>query len=277
MEKKKNIIALSLGLISGLALMAVSYGYFFSEEETPTTTETFTPETVLQVEISEVEEEISEVEEEIVEEVEEEVDIEALLETAEDLETYELWQAFKEQVESGEIVLDSPTSESESMETVEDMYTVERKQLYVAQAVASSVFPTWRDITYGAENTLDGNTDTAWVENADGIGIGEWVEHHFGSVQSVEEIQFYNGYGSAYEQNGVCSQVSISLSGGEHFIYDVNGHWNTLILPSAFESEWVRITILKAYSSQDQDTCISEILIFNKSEGVATTHTQYSQ
>lgn len=152
-----------------------------------------------------------------------------------------------------------------------DMTGVERRQVSVAEAVASSTFPTWQNITYDANNSMDGNTDTAWVENADGIGVGEWLEHRFASTEVVQEIQFYNGYGSAYEQNGVSSRVIISLSQGETFLYNVNGHWNTLILPYALESEWVRITILEAYSSEDQDTCISEMMVFNKSDEPPTT------
>lgn len=149
-----------------------------------------------------------------------------------------------------------------------DFENLERKQINVKKAVASSTFPDWEYITYGAENTLDGDISTAWVENAEGIGIGEWIEYQFEDNELIQEIQIYNGYGSAYDRNGIANLIQVTLSEGEIFTYPVVGHWNTLVLPTPVKTSSVRITILNAYSSKDQDTCISEILIYNKFEDI---------
>ncbi|MFI3202563.1 MAG: hypothetical protein R3Y54_13770, partial [Eubacteriales bacterium] len=146
-----------------------------------------------------------------------------------------------------------------------DMSNMERKQLAITNASASSILPTWQHKTYVPNNTLDGDTGTAWVENASGMGIGEWIEYYFSSTEVVQEIQFYNGYGAVFDTNGVLSKVAISLSGGETFLYSVGGHWNTLVLPYALETTSVRLTIVEAYTNQHQDTCISETVIYNKS------------
>lgn len=246
-EKKKTYL-FPLGLATGFLLSAVLLSGLFSSNEEETAP--------LPVEVPPVSEEIIEISAPV-----EEMD-------SLDIESLEQEEAVEEETPVEEEI--PPETEPEPVTGI-DMSGVSRTQVPVARAVASSVFPTWRNITYGAENTLDGDTGTAWVENASGIGVGEWLEHQFDSPQVVQEIQFYNGYGSAYTQNGVSSQVALSLSGGETFLYDVNGHWNTLVLPYPLESSSVRITILEAYSSEDQDTCISEMLVFNKSEEKPST------
>lgn len=152
-----------------------------------------------------------------------------------------------------------------------DMSNVARKELYVASAHASSTLPDWEHKSYGASNVLDGSTDTPWVENAPGIGIGEWIELDFGSMQAVQELEFYNGYGAVYDKNGIATKISITLSTGDSFTYNVSGHWNTIILPYALESSTIRLTILEAHSSGDQDTCISEMIVYNKSDQTPST------
>lgn len=205
-----------------------------------------------------------EISQEVVESGEEVTEDDVLLEELEDLETLEDLDSDREEtlLPSEFLYLKEPEPE---VATGIDMINVEQKRIDPSHATASSVYPTWQHITYGPELTYDGNTDTAWVENAQGIGVGEWVEQHFASPEVVGEIRFYNGYGSAYAKNGVSSKVKITLSGGQSYEYQVVGHWNTLVLPECVETSSVRLTILEAYSSQDQDTCISEIMVYNKS------------
>jgi len=45
--------------------------------------------------------------------------------------------------------------------------------------VTASSFQTWRDRRYVPDNLVDGDYRTAWVENENGTGVGQWVEFSF--------------------------------------------------------------------------------------------------
>lgn len=48
--------------------------------------------------------------------------------------------------------------------------------------------------TYDPENAIDGDYRTAWVEGADGAGIGSWIELDFDGVHKIKGIEISNGY-----------------------------------------------------------------------------------
>lgn len=63
----------------------------------------------------------------------------------------------------------------------------------------SSYLESHSEITYGPENLCDGNLQTAWVEGADGHGIGEEIIITFDIPDEIENInfdgiEFINGY-----------------------------------------------------------------------------------
>lgn len=191
----------------------------------------------------------------------------------------ELQSAEEEVLEESEDQEDQEDQKDQESQTPEptkgvDVSGLERKQLQAVQAVASSYLPAWQQKTYEPSLSLDGDIETAWVEDATGLGLGQWLEHQFAQAEPVQEVQFYNGYGALYEKNGVLSLVAVSLSQGETFVYPVVGHWNTLVLPYAVESTSLRLTILEASSPNYQDTCISELLVFNKSDQAPTPQYQ---
>lgn len=239
-QKKSKLPLVGVGLASCFALSAVLFTSFFGKEETPVVT----PELTLPVSEPVIQTIVPQIDETTVEMPEE---------TAPEVLFDEIPEEFPE---------------SSPFKGI-DMSNIERKQLSPSYATASSVLPNWGSYTYVANNVLDNNENTAWVENAPELGIGEWVEVHFDS-EPVQEIQFYNGYGDNYDNNGVLGEVAISLSEGETFVYSVGDRWNTLVLPYALESSSVRLTILSSTTGKDLDTCISEVKVFNKSEEMAT-------
>ncbi len=64
---------------------------------------------------------------------------------------------------------------------------------------ASSVLAPWRDVTYGPANMFDDRLDTAWVEGADGDGIGERFTVKFDTVTAINGVSLLNGYHKSNE------------------------------------------------------------------------------
>lgn len=146
---------------------------------------------------------------------------------------------------------------------------------------------------YGANNLMDGNPATAWVEGVKGYGVGEIVM--IVDVDLKRAIQIWNGYGKSealHKYNGrvksantyvVRSQYGGATQCGTVYsnflpvassrveLKDHNG-FQTLIVPD-FEKEtyefqgsqreydyWLALEILDVYpGTKWEDTCISEV------------------
>ena len=71
---------------------------------------------------------------------------------------------------------------------------------------------------YGVHNLFDGDSATAWVEGADGPGIGEWVLFSVGQ-ELPAVIMIRNGYqksANLFKRNARIKNASISLYAGLH-------------------------------------------------------------
>jgi hypothetical protein len=135
---------------------------------------------------------------------------------------------------------------------------------------ASSVLAPQASISYNAENIIDGKNETAWVEGAQGNGIGEWIMISSNSPQKVSGLYIVNGYAKSdesYMKNNRPARIKIEFSDGSILeeILDDNGFSAGQII--TFDREitttYVKITILDIYKgTADNDTCISEINMF---------------
>ncbi len=120
-------------------------------------------------------------------------------------------------------------------------------------------------ITYYAENVLDGDLSTSWVEGVPGTGVNEWIklETVDGSNVDVSAITFSVGYqknDELFKKNGRPDKVLIECEGGyrqEEFLY---GKKDTVVLDQPVKTSWIKITILEASAGAEyDDTCICEI------------------
>lgn len=91
---------------------------------------------------------------------------------------------------------------------------------------ASSSLPDMSSSNYKAGNLVDQNDSTAWVEGADGDGIGEYVEYVFTGSQSVSMNGFIikNGYVKStktFTENGSPSKLGVFINNSKKYEIDL--------------------------------------------------------
>lgn len=133
----------------------------------------------------------------------------------------------------------------------------------------SSVLKPQKGNEYGPENMFDGDPKTAWVEGADGDGIGEAIVIRFGEPEDVTTIEILNGYnksGDIFKKNNRISSVIVKASNGYSAVAELadNGEAQTIDLSNQEISgvRWISIEILTVYpGSKYTDTAISELWV----------------
>jgi hypothetical protein len=130
-------------------------------------------------------------------------------------------------------------------------------------ASASSVRLAVQANTYYAANAIDGKRSTAWIEGADGAGVGEWIRFDFDREITLHRILWQPGYfksPSIWNQNNRLATVSAEFS---------DGTWRELKFVDRMESQkvdvgsirtrWVKFVITSVHYGADPDTALSEI------------------
>jgi len=130
-------------------------------------------------------------------------------------------------------------------------------------ATASSVRYAVQNNTYYAANAIDGKRSTAWMEGADGPGIGEWIRFDFDHPITLHRILIQPGYFKSPEiwaGNNRLAAATVSFSDGssrELNFADVMQSQKFDV--GSIRTKWVRFTIKDVYYGKDQDTAISEV------------------
>lgn len=132
------------------------------------------------------------------------------------------------------------------------------------RAVASDVRESYKSISYGAENVLDGKSDTAWTPNAN--AYEPWICLLSNSDQTVNGFYIQNGYFKSeelYYENMRVKDIEVSCS-GEYFYFTLNdlgfGKLQNVKFPYPIKTNSIKITVLSTYSGSKYDElCISEI------------------
>ena len=116
--------------------------------------------------------------------------------------------------------------------------------------------------TYYASNTIDGKRSTAWIEGADGAGIGEWIRFDFDREIVLHRILIEPGY---FKSAGIWAQNNRLATVTAYFS---NGSSRELTFTDRMESQkadvggiktkWVKLVIKYVYYGTDPDTAISE-------------------
>jgi hypothetical protein len=129
---------------------------------------------------------------------------------------------------------------------------------------ASSVRYSVQSNTYNPANVIDGSRKTAWIEGADGPGLGEWLRFDFGREVNLHRIAVLPGYFKSpdiWKLNNRLASATISFSDGtsrsinfpdrmERQSFDVG----------SVKTRWVCLEIGEVYSGSDPDTAISEVV-----------------
>lgn len=143
------------------------------------------------------------------------------------------------------------------------------------KAKLDETFPGVGHVSYAAENLVDGDTSTAWVEGAPGLGIGSTVRLTFPRTVDVRLGCIVNGYGKSwdvYRRNARVRDLEIvSDAGNESTVLADAG---SAAAPAVFQEfrvptgavDHVDLVIGSAYVAQSiagkpayDDTCVSEL------------------
>lgn len=117
---------------------------------------------------------------------------------------------------------------------------------------------------YGPGNLADG-PETAWVEGAEGNGIGERVRiSQAGGSQKMkfQKILIWNGYqksAKTFDENARVRELRLTWPGGTHVVelQDKTGE-QIIRLPSPLNVPWIQFEIMSVYpGSKYQDTALS--------------------
>lgn len=118
-------------------------------------------------------------------------------------------------------------------------------------------------------NVTDGSYRTAWVENAPGDGIGEWIQLTFDQPYTINGIEISNGYKKSqahYQKNSRLRKMRLHFSDGSYQDYNLQDTFagaERIQLSTPVISGLLRIEILETYTgTQYNDTCITELDLF---------------
>jgi hypothetical protein len=134
-------------------------------------------------------------------------------------------------------------------------------------ATASSSLKATSITDFRPTNMLDGNLSSAWVEGAEGIGIGEWARFEFDAVIPLDRIEIANGYQKDDERflgNSRVKTLEVEYSDGTEQVVelrDVQGL--QAIQPEVQETQWIKLTILSVYADYTwDDTALSDVRVY---------------
>lgn len=141
-------------------------------------------------------------------------------------------------------------------------------------ATASSVRAPISIASYQADNAVDGRLNTAWIEGADGPGIGQWIRFDFDREVDLRGFTIAPGYFKSPEiwvQNNRLAAVSLQFADGTVQRYrfpDRMEQQEIKLGPTRTSS--VKIIIEEVYFGKDPDTAISEVSFdFDKGDRVS--------
>ncbi|WP_461207805.1 NADase-type glycan-binding domain-containing protein [Clostridium sp. DL1XJH146] len=123
--------------------------------------------------------------------------------------------------------------------------------------------------TYVAENVLDWDSSTAWVEGDKADGEGEWIKLECDHEIEFNVISIMNGYNKSediYYKNNRVKTIEIELSDGSKTTIDLSdefGCYNYITFDNTIKTKSIKISILDVYyGTKYSDTCISSIEVY---------------
>ncbi|MBF8984415.1 VWA domain-containing protein [Lutibacter sp. B2] len=122
---------------------------------------------------------------------------------------------------------------------------------------------------YIPENAIDGSYNTAWVENADGHGINEWIKLNFKGTYAINGVNFSNGYkkrNDLFYKNSRIKKLRMQFSDGTYHdirLDDKFSYIDRIAFDNPKVTSSIKFIILEVYpGSKFDDTCITDIGIF---------------
>lgn len=158
----------------------------------------------------------------------------------------------------GSTWLDTAVSEVRVIDTQDDP----RKA--VASYDKSSALPTDADGNYEMSNISDGIQDTMWCEgNADGDGVGEWIEFQFDAPTKIANLELLNGIGGSVKYwmlGNRATGAKLEFSNGSSQTIEIKNSGRMQTIPlKPVTTDKVRMSFTSVYKGKEyNDLCISE-------------------
>jgi hypothetical protein len=128
---------------------------------------------------------------------------------------------------------------------------------------ASSIRLAVQANTYHAANAIDGKRATAWIEGADGPGIGEWIRFDFDREINLHRILWQPGYFKSpaiWNQNNRLATVRAEFSDGTSRELTFADRMDSQKMDvGAVRTRWVKFVITAVHYGSDPDTAVSEV------------------
>lgn len=129
----------------------------------------------------------------------------------------------------------------------------------------SSILDPQHGNRYGPVNLIDGDRSTAWVEGADGEGLGAKILLDFGEKRSLAGLRIINGYTKnkrLFARNGRVRRLAATLSTGDIRTFEISDTMagRSYLFPMPLNIKWIELEISSTYrGSKYSDTAISEL------------------
>lgn len=156
-------------------------------------------------------------------------------------------------------------AESAPIESLESAppVTMDHVELVMASSSLSEY-----DMTHSPERLCDGELSSAWVEGAEGQGIGESVTFCFDETCVVTGFLIHGGYQKSrdlYQKNSRPARLRVFIPGYEEAIYLLGDEFGVQDIPLEVPVETKEITFIieDVYAgSKYEDTVISELTFY---------------
>ncbi len=120
------------------------------------------------------------------------------------------------------------------------------------------------EYTYQPYAIRDGQPSTAWAEDADGPGIGEWVDIGFGESRDVREIRVLPGYqkrADLFAKYNRPKTLKVDFSDGTGVELPLADEMGLQVFTVRAKADSARVTIVDVYpgTNERDETYISEV------------------
>jgi len=130
-------------------------------------------------------------------------------------------------------------------------------------ASASSIRLAVQANTYYASNAMDGKRTTAWIEGADGAGLGEWIRFDFDREIVLHRILWQPGYFKSpqiWAENNRLKAVTAYFSDGSSRELTFTDRMESQKVDiGSVRTRWVRFVVKDVFYGSDPDTAVSEV------------------
>lgn len=160
--------------------------------------------------------------------------------------------------DAGQTIAAKPTDSSDAIATE----SPQNSPLKIT-ASASSQRLAVQSNTYFAANAIDNKRATAWIEGADGPGVGEWIKFDFDREITLHRILVLPGYFKSpqiwAENNRIASMTAQFSDGSSRTLTFSDRMDSQKIDVGTVKTRWVRFVIKDVYLGTDPDTALSEV------------------